>query len=249
MILPPFIGLGAARRDNPNFVTAHRVRNEENATFHHADDVETLLTVVFAVVQTLDGKWIVEDSFRGLKAHAVRGEIRSGLGSIPFEIVVNHIRVTRSRCKGRSKALPRKDLRTADDSEPRSQRLNTSRNFCILRSCSHVVRFIAPLPRGTKKPDNSCAYDKARLRAFTRPKRPRYNFVMSPAIKQIIERAESWPEEDQEELAEIARQIEARRTGVYRATAEELRALDEADRSGIASEEEVEAAFRSFRRQ
>ena len=71
---------------------------------------------------------------------------------------------------------------------------------------------------------------------------------MSPAIKQIIERAEAWPQEDQEELAEIARQIEARRTGVYRATAEELRILDEADRSGIASEEEVGAAFRSFRR-
>jgi hypothetical protein len=70
---------------------------------------------------------------------------------------------------------------------------------------------------------------------------------MSPAIKQIIERAESWPEEDQEELADIARQIEARRTGVYRATADELRTLDEADRSGIASEQEVEAAFRLFR--
>jgi hypothetical protein len=39
------------------------------------------------------------------------------------------------------------------------------------------------------------------------------------------------------------------RTGVYRATAEELQALDEAERSGIASDEEVEAAFRSFRRQ
>jgi DNA repair exonuclease SbcCD nuclease subunit len=70
---------------------------------------------------------------------------------------------------------------------------------------------------------------------------------MSPAIKQIIERVESSPEEDQEELAEIARQIEARRTGVYRATADELRTLDEADRSGTASEEEVEAAFQSFR--
>jgi hypothetical protein len=70
---------------------------------------------------------------------------------------------------------------------------------------------------------------------------------MSPAIKQIIERAESWPEEDQEELAEVARLIEARRNGVYRATADELRILDEADRSGIASKEEVEAAFRSFR--
>ena len=31
--------------------------------------------------------------------------------------------------------------------------------------------------------------------------------------------------------------------------ADELKALDEADRSGVASEQEVEAAFRSFRRQ
>jgi hypothetical protein len=71
---------------------------------------------------------------------------------------------------------------------------------------------------------------------------------MSPAIKQIIERVASWPEEDQEELAEIAREIEARRSGVYKATADELRTLDEAERSGIATDEEVEAAFRSFRR-
>jgi hypothetical protein len=71
---------------------------------------------------------------------------------------------------------------------------------------------------------------------------------MSPAIKQIIERVASWPEEDQEELAEIAREIEARRSGVYKATADELRALDEAERSGIATNDEVEAAFRSFRR-
>ena len=71
---------------------------------------------------------------------------------------------------------------------------------------------------------------------------------MSPAIKQIIDRVASWPEEDQEELAEIAREIEARRSGVYKATPDELRALDEAERSGIATDEEVEAAFRSFRR-
>ena len=72
---------------------------------------------------------------------------------------------------------------------------------------------------------------------------------MSPPIKELLEQVASWPQEDQEELAELARQIEARRTGVYRATAEELQALDEAERSGIASDEEVEAAFRSFRRQ
>jgi hypothetical protein len=70
---------------------------------------------------------------------------------------------------------------------------------------------------------------------------------MSPAIKELLQHVASWPEEDQEELAEVARDIEARRTGVYRATAEELKSLDEADRSEIASEQDVEAAFRSFR--
>jgi len=71
---------------------------------------------------------------------------------------------------------------------------------------------------------------------------------MSPAIKELLQHVASWPQEDQEELAEVARDIEARRTGVYRATVEELKALDDADRSGIASEQDVEAAFRSFRR-
>ena len=72
---------------------------------------------------------------------------------------------------------------------------------------------------------------------------------MSPAIKELFEQVSSWPPEDQEELAEVARQIEARRTGVYKATPEELQALDEAEHSGIATDEEIEAAFRSFRRQ
>ncbi|MBV9529727.1 MAG: hypothetical protein JO283_01315 [Bradyrhizobium sp.] len=66
-------------------------------------------------------------------------------------------------------------------------------------------------------------------------------------IAAVLESVRSWPEEDQEELAEIAREIEARRTGIYVATPEELVAIDEADRSGIATEEEVEAAFKAFR--
>ena len=71
---------------------------------------------------------------------------------------------------------------------------------------------------------------------------------MSSLAKDILRRIESWPQEDQEELAEVAREIEARRSGLYRATPEELQAIDEAQRSGIASDEEVEAVFRSFRR-
>jgi hypothetical protein len=71
---------------------------------------------------------------------------------------------------------------------------------------------------------------------------------MTPKTQKLLEQVRSWPEEDQEELAEYAREIEARRLGVYHASSEELLAIDEAERSGVASAEEVEAAFRTFRR-
>jgi hypothetical protein len=45
---------------------------------------------------------------------------------------------------------------------------------------------------------------------------PGYIASMSPAVKTILELMASWPAEDQEELSELAREIEARRTGVYR---------------------------------
>ena len=51
---------------------------------------------------------------------------------------------------------------------------------------------------------------------------------MSPAAKKILEQVASWPEEDQEELAELAREIEARRTGVYAVSDDERRAIEEA---------------------
>ncbi|HEY2135187.1 MAG TPA: hypothetical protein VGH49_04825 [Xanthobacteraceae bacterium] len=74
---------------------------------------------------------------------------------------------------------------------------------------------------------------------------------MTPQTRKLIELVESWPQQDQEELAEFAREIEARRTGVYHATPEELEAIDEAlgqvARGEVASPEEVEAAFAKFR--
>jgi hypothetical protein len=74
---------------------------------------------------------------------------------------------------------------------------------------------------------------------------------MTPTTKKLLEQVESWPRQDQEELAEYAREIEARRTGVYHATQEELAAIDEAlgqvARGEVASREAVEAAFAKFR--
>jgi hypothetical protein len=37
---------------------------------------------------------------------------------------------------------------------------------------------------------------------------------MSETAKEILERVAAWPEEDQEELAEIAREIESRHSGL-----------------------------------
>jgi hypothetical protein len=40
-------------------------------------------------------------------------------------------------------------------------------------------------------------------------------------INAVLESVRSWPQQDQEELADLAREIEARRTGVYTMTDEE----------------------------
>ena len=66
---------------------------------------------------------------------------------------------------------------------------------------------------------------------------------MNKAAKQVLERVATWPEEDQEELAEIARDIEARRSGVYEPTPEEESAIRQGiadlDRGEWVSEEEM----------
>jgi predicted transcriptional regulator len=59
---------------------------------------------------------------------------------------------------------------------------------------------------------------------------------MATTTKQVLDRVASWPKEDQEELAEVAREIEARRSGVYDPTPEEEAAI----REGIADLERGE---------
>jgi hypothetical protein len=69
---------------------------------------------------------------------------------------------------------------------------------------------------------------------------------MNKILKEVIEHAETWPQEDQEELAEYAREIEARRTGVYTMSDDERaavrRALAEADRAEFVSDEIITEA-------
>jgi len=66
---------------------------------------------------------------------------------------------------------------------------------------------------------------------------------MNRILQEVIEHAATWPEEDQEELAEYAREIEARRTGIYTMSDGERAAvskgLAEADRGEFVSDELV----------
>jgi predicted transcriptional regulator len=66
---------------------------------------------------------------------------------------------------------------------------------------------------------------------------------MNPSAKVILERVATWPEKDQEELADVAREIEARRTGLYELTPDEEAAIHEGiadlDNGRCVSEEQM----------
>ena len=69
-------------------------------------------------------------------------------------------------------------------------------------------------------------------------------------LEAMLRKIETWPPEDQEALAEAARDIEAERTGVYVASEAELRAIDEglaqADRGEFASDAQIAAIRKRF---
>jgi hypothetical protein len=72
------------------------------------------------------------------------------------------------------------------------------------------------------------------------------------ALKEAIRRAKTWPEEAQEQLAEIAFEIDAGlKGGDYRATPEELAGIDRGLKAArerrLATDEEVEGVFAKHR--
>jgi hypothetical protein len=71
-------------------------------------------------------------------------------------------------------------------------------------------------------------------------------------LKSLLERAQAWPEEAQDELVAVANQIESELRGSdYLATQEELRVVDAAmasiDAGETATDAEIKAVFAKFR--
>ena len=71
-------------------------------------------------------------------------------------------------------------------------------------------------------------------------------------IAVLLERAETWPQEAQEELLRNALEIERKHAGIYRLDEEERadirEGLAEIERGEVASDEEVRATFEDLRR-
>jgi predicted transcriptional regulator len=74
---------------------------------------------------------------------------------------------------------------------------------------------------------------------------------MSLGTRTLLERVQTWPEEDQEELADLAREIESRRSGVYRLSDEERTAvragMDAARRGDFVPDDEMDEFYRLHR--
>lgn len=70
-------------------------------------------------------------------------------------------------------------------------------------------------------------------------------------LESLLRTVAAWPEDDRAELLDAAREIEARRTGVYVPTPDERAAIEEglaeADRGDFIQGEELEAFWKSLR--
>lgn len=78
-----------------------------------------------------------------------------------------------------------------------------------------------------------------------------YNPNMSRDDKTLIRQIASWSEADQEEIAALAREIESRRTGIYRLSDVERAAvregIDAAELGHFAPEDEMQEYYRLHR--
>jgi hypothetical protein len=69
---------------------------------------------------------------------------------------------------------------------------------------------------------------------------------MTKPTKDLLDRMASWPDEDQEELIEVAQAIEARRSGVYVLTDDEQAAIEKSRQTPLADDTAVAAFWRRF---
>jgi len=74
--------------------------------------------------------------------------------------------------------------------------------------------------------------------------------MIKDPLKAVLDRVSTWPEARQQELAQLALEIEAEMSDrPYEASLDELDAIDDGLAGEAADEAEVEEAFHAFRRE
>src|SRR5512143_1985691 len=71
-----------ARRDDPDAAVPFGIADGEQRAFRNANQNETVLAVVLAVVQPLDGEWVLEHQACHFETHAMLGVVLGGLGFV-----------------------------------------------------------------------------------------------------------------------------------------------------------------------
>jgi len=67
-----------------------RVGDVQNYALPHSKQVDTLLSVVLAIVDPFDREWVAQCLCALLEAHAVAVPVFCGLRIVPFERVIFH---------------------------------------------------------------------------------------------------------------------------------------------------------------
>jgi hypothetical protein len=90
VVPPSLIGFCQPGRDDPNSLPSQGVRDEQQATFHHAERHETFLGVVLTIVIPFDGEDVLEHLPRDFKGDAVIPPITGGFDVVSFESFILH---------------------------------------------------------------------------------------------------------------------------------------------------------------
>ena len=96
-----------------------------------------------------------------------------------------------------------------------------------------------------KYPVKPCLFGISRLAANV------VAWFMNAVLRDLLPKIESWPVEDQAELAEAVRMIEARRSGIYVPSDDELAGIDrglaDAGAGRFAAQDRLETVLAKFR--
>jgi hypothetical protein len=73
-----------------------------------------------------------------------------------------------------------------------------------------------------------------------------FGTMSTKALNDLLQRAKTWPRQDQEALLTFARELKARRCGVYRLSDGERAAIQTARQEGFVPDEEMDAYWKRY---